>query len=142
MGSLFKKDRSKNDAAAAAEAEAIARRLASIANAPPPSITTIVRKKPGLPEREHRKPVFRLATLFTAPTAAVRCIVHDISDSGARVVMEGAFTLPPEIVVKFDYNGELHGARIAWQENDEAGMAFMTKNLPFRPAKRKPSPAR
>ena len=54
-----------------------------------------------------------------------RCIVRDIGVGGARVALEGAVSLPSDVTLRFDYSGVAKIARVAWQNDLEAGLAFV-----------------
>lgn len=104
----------------------LAQRLAAISNAKPvicpPSKP---RRKSQFPDRAQREAVFRLARIFTGKNASVRCIVYNISATGARITMEGAFALPPVVILKLDYNREIRKSQIIWQNKTDAGLKFI-----------------
>ena len=112
----------------------LAARLAAINNAaqdvsaariPPP-------KKRGPPERAPREPVFRPGKLYISKSDHLRCVIRNVSTSGAYVHMEGVHPLPPIVILKFDQTGVIKKARVAWQRETEVGLAFIKDLTPGR----------
>lgn len=103
-------------------------RLRAIAAGPAPALAALpfAAKPRSKPERSARDAVFRPAKLFYAKNVFVRCVVRNLSPAGAQVIMEGAVPLPPEVSLKFEQNGVIKKARIAWQEDNLAGLAFVS----------------
>lgn len=105
----------------------IAKRLASICNAkpvvcPPPRVR---QQHSQLPERAARENVFRLASVYIRKNTSVRCVVNNVSVSGARISLKIEQRLPEIVVIKFDQNGARKRARVVWQKKGEAGIAFI-----------------
>ena len=74
-----------------------------------------------VPRREERKPTYKLAKL-RSPNMEVRCVVLDISLSGARVKLEGALPLAPEVLLVIPDMAFKRRCLLRWQVGDEAGL--------------------
>jgi hypothetical protein len=77
---------------------------------------------------EDRRGVFR-RNAFTFGTVeaggeAVGCLVWDVTEVGALVELDRAFTLPPRVRVRLDSGSELRDAAVAWQTDHRAGLSF------------------
>lgn len=77
------------------------------------------------PEREKREAVFRPGKIYLSKTDQVRCVIRNVSDGGAYVHLEGMQPLPPIVMLRFEQTGIVKKARVAWQHEIEAGLAFM-----------------
>lgn len=71
-----------------------------------------------------RQSVFRFARLILPDRSIVKCVIKDISASGARVAIEGNFSIPPHVVLKIDQIGQTKVANVIWQEETEVGLHF------------------
>ncbi|WP_411818711.1 PilZ domain-containing protein [Hyphococcus sp. DH-69] len=110
----------------------IANRLAAISSAaptisdgriPPP-------KRRGPPQREPREPVFRPGVLFVSRSHQVRCVIRNLSTSGAYLHVEGEHPLPPIVVLKFLQTGTVKKSRVIWQNETEVGLQFLDDKNP------------
>ncbi|MEL6361934.1 MAG: PilZ domain-containing protein [Pseudomonadota bacterium] len=52
------------------------------------------------------------------------CIIQDLSTTGAKIALEGAFRLPPRIILKINQTGASQECRVAWQDENIAGLEF------------------
>ncbi|MAW78652.1 MAG: hypothetical protein CMI63_00295 [Parvularcula sp.] len=95
-------------------------------------------KKRGPPEREKREAVFRPGKIYLSKSDQVRCVIRNVSDGGAYVHLEGMQPLPPIVMLRFDQTGVVKKARVAWQNEIEAGLAFMKDMTPGRDAAPEP----
>lgn len=112
----------------------IAERLAAIKSAAP-SVTEAripPPKRRGPPERDERGAVFKPGKLYLSKTDLVRCVIRNVSGGGAYVHLEGAHPLPPIVVLHFDQTGVVKKARVAWQKETEAGLAYVKDLTPGR----------
>ncbi|MEZ5892149.1 MAG: hypothetical protein R3C58_03255 [Parvularculaceae bacterium] len=104
----------------------ISDRLAAIKkSAPTVTVARIPEPKKGRrADRASRDPVFRPGKVYLSKTDVLRCVIRNVSDTGAYIHLEGAHTLPPVVVLRFDQTGVVKKARVAWQHDIEAGLAF------------------
>lgn len=94
-------------------------RLNSIAKAPKSPGASSTRKK--IPRQEERKPTYKLAKV-RSPNLELRGVVLDISPSGAKVKLEGAIMLAPEVVLVIPDMAYKKRCLVRWQEGDIAGL--------------------
>lgn len=112
----------------------IAERLAAIKNAAP-AVTEAgipAHKKSKRPERDDRGAVFKPGKLYLSKTVHVRCVIRNVSGGGAYVHLEGVHPLPQIVVLHFDQTGVVKKARVAWQHETEAGLAYLKDITPGR----------
>ena len=83
---------------------------------PPPS-----RRK----ERAERDKVFRQATLVLSDGHRFAVVVKDVSATGARVEFFQHVTLPPEVQFLEATLRLRKRARVVWQQDGVAGLAFL-----------------
>ena len=88
-------------------------------DAPPP------KSKRRVERSAERKSAYRFARLILPDGATVNCIVKDISAKGAKVMIEGNFGLPQKMILKIDQTGQSVRAGLVWQDETEAGLAFV-----------------
>ena len=55
------------------------------------------------------------------------CTVKNISESGARIEITGAVSLPNEFNLRIPHRGELRRCRLIWREADGVGVHFVTQ---------------
>jgi hypothetical protein len=69
---------------------------------------------------------------ISARVAAVGCLVRDISEGGAQLVMTGADDLPSEIELAIPRINLATRARVVWRNGDVCGVQFIgrTDSLP------------
>jgi hypothetical protein len=103
-------------------------RIAAIAAARPLTVPTPKRHEEI--RREQRKAVYRFGHLQLSDRSVLNCIVKDVSRNGARITLEGAISLPEMVILKIDLTGERRRARVAWQRDREAGLAFALEHSP------------
>lgn len=108
--------------------EQIANRLASISSsAAKLGDVRIPQFKPsGKAERAKREHVFRPGRLYLSKTHHVRCVIRNVSETGAYVHMESTEPLPEIVVLRFEQTGTVKKCRVAWQNEIEVGLAFIT----------------
>jgi hypothetical protein len=73
---------------------------------------------------ETRESVFREAVLTIEGYYNVRAIITDISADGARIEFATRIDLPSRIVITEPLSGLKRWARVAWQNEGAAGLAF------------------
>ena len=88
--------------------------------------TPLVAKSVRKQDRAPRQAVFRTATMVTSGGARQNVALKDVSATGARIEFHTRGTLP-ELVVLIEPMMKLHKrARVVWQEEGRAGLAFLT----------------
>ncbi|GJL93331.1 MAG: hypothetical protein DHS20C04_29900 [Hyphococcus sp.] len=112
----------------------IAERLAAIKSAAPTITNAGIpeAKRRGPPTREVREPVFRPGKVYLSKTDHLRCVIRNVSDGGAYVHLEGVHPLPAIVILRFDQTGVTKKARVAWQNETEAGLAYVKDLTPDR----------
>ena len=101
-------------------------RLAALAATPasktaPPAVKTVeeLREAP-------REKVYRFARLVLAGEAFVKCVVLDLSRGGARVQYDNfGAGLPEFVTLEFEASGIARKARVRWERDHQAGLAFI-----------------
>lgn len=73
---------------------------------------------------EAREPVFRFATVIINGDFQHKAVIRDIGGHGARIVLEGMHALPQVVTLKIAQTGARLKARVVWQRDAEAGLAF------------------
>ncbi|MFZ5618474.1 MAG: PilZ domain-containing protein [Pseudomonadota bacterium] len=71
-----------------------------------------------------RERVYKFATLTTGRQTSMDCIVLDITNSGARVSLQGAYRLPREARLRIPQLGFDRSVQIRWQNESEVGLSF------------------
>ncbi|WP_425408354.1 PilZ domain-containing protein [Hyphococcus sp.] len=107
--------------------EHIANRLASISSTTSDvkDVRIPVLKGRERPERAERSQVFRPGKLYLSKSNFARCVIRDISETGANVHIEGTHPLPKIVVLRFEQSGIVKKARVVWQDDVEAGLQFI-----------------
>jgi len=102
----------------------LANRLAAIKSAKPVawSAPPPLKKRQG---RAERNDTYRFARLIYDTGETVNCILKDISQTGAKVMIEGNFTLPRKMTLKIDQAGVSKAVHIVWQDETIVGLAFL-----------------
>jgi hypothetical protein len=78
-------------------------------------------------KREPRKRLGKPAWITLDGGFAVRqCVVHDISIAGAKIVMDGANSLPATLRLAFARDARTgHNCRVVWRRGNLAGVKFV-----------------
>jgi hypothetical protein len=71
-----------------------------------------------------QKSFLRGVVYFDKRRTQMACMVRDLSDSGARIVLSQAIALPDLIELQIPQREEMVSARIQWRRADEIGLAF------------------
>ena len=111
------------------ESSAIANRLSAIKNAPPVQFSQlhneVKAKTPKIDRESERKPIYKFGIVITHAGEEIHCVVRDISEAGAKIVIEGAIGLPPEFKLVVDGYRAPTTVALAWQNDNEAGISFV-----------------
>lgn len=104
----------------------IGNRLAAITRATPTiGDVRIPELKSKRVERSPREAVFRPGKVYLSKTDMLRCVIRNISETGAYIHLEGAHPLPPVVLLHFNQTGVTKKAKVAWQNDIEAGLHFI-----------------
>ncbi len=108
--------------------ESVANRLEAIKNAQPVRFSQLQnevrRSAPKADREEERRPVYKFGIALTSGGDERRCVVRDISETGAKIVLEGAIALPREFRLVIDGYRAPTTAALVWQKDNEAGITF------------------
>lgn len=75
-------------------------------------------------QHESRIATFKSAKLFSPDNEMIPCKVCDLSASGARIIVETDSPLPQKATLLIPLVGITKKARLAWQNETEAGLHF------------------
>ena len=106
----------------------LSRRIAAISGAARPVLgdaPVSARKKRIRVERAKRRPVFTPGKLYTAENNYYPCIVCNISETGVLARSETHIPLPEIVGLKLTLSGFSRRARVAWQDDTDAGLQFI-----------------
>ncbi len=106
----------------------IANRLASISNASAKAgdvRISEIKTRSSKKGRAPREPVFRPGKIFLSKTHNVRCVIRNVSATGAYVHMDNTHPLPERVVLHFTQSGLVKKCRVVWQKEVEAGLEFI-----------------
>jgi hypothetical protein len=74
-----------------------------------------------------RTRISRNALLFYGgQTGTFSCCVHDVTNSGAGILLEQLNVLPLEFDLSFDNFRTMRECRLVWRDTDFVGVAFAT----------------
>ena len=59
-----------------------------------------------------------------ARACSLDCVIRDLSDTGARVRLNGGLPVPPVVHLVDLSHGVAYGARVLWRRGGEIGLAF------------------
>lgn len=77
-----------------------------------------------------KRPASRIRTIMNARiifnngSSTLDCIVRNLSETGAKLEVSGAVTVPERFELDIPRKGERRRARIVWRRSDEMGIAF------------------
>lgn len=111
------------------QADRLAKRLSTLATAKSPLTPTFGRtKKNEASEKKKRAkdrtPTFRAGRVIFSGRSEAPCVIKDLSDVGARIVLEGEASLPPLVTLVIATTGSRKAARVVWQDEREVGLSF------------------
>jgi hypothetical protein len=66
--------------------------------------------------------------LFNNRDMSVECIIRDLSETGARVVLSDAVSLPSTVEFSVPQKKQIWRAQVGWRHRDEAGLSFIVGN--------------
>lgn len=83
---------------------------------------TIVEKR----KFQRRRVLKRGKVLFQDHTSLLDCTIRDLSEGGARLIIDHAITLPAEFRLVNVSDGETRDVRVAWRRGDQVGVGFLS----------------
>ncbi len=99
-------------------------RLMAIKKAQPVKFSTLHQQAPKKDREAQRKSVYKFGLVQAPNGEEIRCVVRDLSESGAKLVLEGTISLPGEFRLVIDgYHAPTH-ALLKWQNENEAGVTL------------------
>jgi hypothetical protein len=75
-------------------------------------------------EMSDRRSVGRTKIGRGAGSGVDPCAVYDVTNSGARIGLQGPKVIPPEFALSFDNFRSVRMCRLAWRQGDFLGAAF------------------
>jgi hypothetical protein len=76
--------------------------------------------------RSRRKPIRHIGWIATAEDGVLqRCLISDVSDTGARIEVESIYDLPDEFTLLLTRDAKMRRVcRVVWRYGVEAGLQF------------------
>ena len=111
------------------QADRLAKRLSTLATMKSSATPGFGRsKKTAASEKKKRAkdrtPTFRAGRVIFSGRSETPCVIKDLSDLGARIVLEGEASLPPLVTLVIATTGSRKEARVVWQDEREVGLSF------------------
>lgn len=79
--------------------------------------------------RERRMPgrsnIYKEAKLFFGSSTLIDCVVHNLTNNGARVEIPIRVELPEAFGLTFDDGYSLRPCRVVWRRENETGVKFL-----------------
>jgi len=73
--------------------------------------------------RRH-KSFLRGVVHFDKQRGGMACLIRDLSDNGARIILSRTVTIPNVISIEIPQRGQTMVATVKWRHADEIGLAF------------------
>jgi hypothetical protein len=73
---------------------------------------------------------------FDKQRGGMDCIIRDLSDEGARIILSQTVTIPPVITLEIPQRGQTLRAEVQWRRTDEIGLAFNAADAAGSPRER------
>ena len=71
-----------------------------------------------------QKSFLRGVVYFDKRRSETACMVRDLSEDGARIILSRSITIPDFIELKIPQREQMVVARVEWRRADEAGLSF------------------
>ena len=76
--------------------------------------------------RKHpRSRVLKSAKLVLGGSSVIDCIVRNLTNVGARVLVQNTITLPDHLHLTFDGGRSNRACKVAWRRLNETGLEFV-----------------
>jgi hypothetical protein len=82
--------------------------------------------------RRH-KSFLRGVVYFDKRRSETACLVRDLSEDGARIVLSQTITIPDIIELQIPQREQVVAARVEWRRADEAGLSFCKAEMATTP---------
>jgi hypothetical protein len=111
------------------KADRLSKRLSTLATTKPSLAPVFGRtSRPGPADKKKRAkdrtPTFKAGRVVFSGRSEAPCVIKDLSDSGARIVLEGEASLPPQVTLVIATTGSRKEASVVWQVDREVGLSF------------------
>jgi len=73
-----------------------------------------------------RSRVIKHAKLVVGTSSVVECVVHNLTNTGARLEVKNPAGLPENLVLTFDGGRSMRSCRLVWRTVTETGVEFLT----------------
>jgi hypothetical protein len=77
-----------------------------------------------------QKSFLRGVVYFDKRRSETACLVRDLSEDGARIVLSQTITIPDVIELQIPQREQTLSARVQWRRADEVGLSFSTATTP------------
>ena len=79
------------------------------------------------------KSFLRGVVYFDKRRSETACLVRDLSEDGARIVLSQTITIPDIIELQIPQREQVVAARVEWRRADEAGLSFCKAEMATTP---------
>jgi hypothetical protein len=76
-------------------------------------------------ETRRQKSFLRGFVYFDRRRGVMSCLVRDLSDEGARIILSQGVTIPEMINLHIPQREQTFNAQVQWRRGDEIGLAFI-----------------
>ena len=76
-------------------------------------------------ESERVRTFLKALIEFNKGASKIDCVVKNISDTGAKLEVTSAVSLPIEFSLDIPHRGKRHRAKLMWREKDAVGVHFV-----------------
>jgi hypothetical protein len=76
--------------------------------------------------RKHRRSrVLKSAKLILGSSSVIDCVVRNLTNNGARIVVDNSIILPEHLQLTFDGGRTSYACRVVWRRLNETGLEFL-----------------
>ena len=98
-------------------------RLGAISSAKPIEFDRSMPTRKG--RESERQTSYKIGVITLYDNDELRCVVQNVSQTGARLVLEGSITLPGEFLVEIQGFKATTRAKRVWQRDNKVGVQFI-----------------
>ncbi|MEQ8935933.1 MAG: PilZ domain-containing protein [Amphiplicatus sp.] len=98
-------------------------RLSALSKASNAGPTTSAGSKKRV-QRSERRSTYKVGKVRYDGGGDLACVVQDMSATGVKVKLQGAYPLPAKVLLVIGEIGFKKICDVRWQDNDEAGLSF------------------
>lgn len=84
--------------------------------------------------RQRQKSFLQGFVNFDKRRGAIGCLVRDLSEDGARIILSETVTIPDVVELHIPQRGQTHRAHVQWRRGDEIGLAFVVAKTTAAPS--------